>query len=382
MAVIRALAFVCGLGSVAILGAPLSADGARPDLPLVVTNHSDVSQCIRCVGPTLRDTGPQPIPSMAAAHEIFSIRITNIPPYGGWTCRLTTFDAAAGDCRAPPVAALDFCLSEQAVPARVDLRIAQDGQLSTAQPAHCDTEPANVAFLGVRRHRQGTDEDVYRFTAAAGTIVVARLEPDTRRHRGSEAVLTLRRRGEGSGTVFEKAVRGTVPLRVEATIPETADYELSVGQPAAPALARFRGFYRLFLHSNVLSPRLSTDQADIELAAAGAPPSPVPTDGCYTIEVSEAVEDGDFEVHNQTNLVFGVAVSREHEVLGRTTIESDATWFFDPEGGPDPLAPGIAPAAPFVIDLEARRNGAFAGSTRLLLAEIADRAMEIAARPC
>lgn len=356
------------LSGLLIAGLPVvaQADASQSEIPFLVTNQNEASQCVRCVGPLFRDTGPQEVWALTSMQEIFAARVTDLSPYGGWTCQLMAFDADAGQCASVTIAAADFCLLEDSGLANVALTIETNGSLSTNQPKHCATDAASVAFLGNRKRSGKRDSDSYVFTANAGNTVITTLEPkENSTETGKAAILGLRHRDSDAGSTFRKVVRGTLPLRIETTVPEPGEYEIFIAQPNRRRQASFHGFYRLSTRGNTLSPRLSDTQDAIEPVVTGGPLSPLPRDaGCYKFVTQNTVLDGELEVSNLTRFTLRISVSRDSNILGETILDPH-TNFFCCSADDIPIN-----SSPFTIAVEARENGTFVGSTRLHLANI------------
>ncbi|MGB5735977.1 MAG: hypothetical protein WBM40_16190, partial [Thiohalocapsa sp.] len=357
-------------------GLPLvtQADASNSEIPLLVTNQSEASQCVRCIGPVFRDTGLEEVSPLTSMQEIFSARVTDLSPYGGWTCRLMAFSDDTGQCTSVPLAATDFCLLKDPVPATVVLTIAADGSLSTNQPRHCDTDSESVAFLGNRKRRGKRDKDSYLFTANAGDKVIVFLEPETPSAgmKNAAIMLGLQQRSSVAGVKFRKIVSGSMPLRIEANVPETAEYEILVIQSNGrrwPA-ASFSGFYRLSTRGGVLTPRLTVNQDALEAVTQGSPLSPLPRDaGCFSLSAQQSARlGGQLEVSNSTGLSVEVTVSRDGDILTRDHLLPNSKLLCC--GADD--APTPIDRTYFTIALEAYKNGAFVGSTRFSLSEIRD----------
>ena len=356
------------------LSAAAKTDGSQSEIPFVVTNQQATSQCVRCVGPLFRDTGSQEVPPLASMQEIFSARVTGLSPFGGWTCRLMEFDADAAQCTSKPVNAADFCLRENSKSVPVALNIENDGTLGTNQPQNCKTDSANVAFLGNHRRFGMPDKDTYLFNANAGNTVIAFLEPEAKgKKHGKSAVLGLRYKNRTTGTTFKKVVRGSLPLRIEATVPETGAYELFVAQRQRRRRASFRGFYHLSTRGNILAPRLRNDQDAIEPVVAGEPLSPLPQDaGCYRTTIQTVFLEGDLKVVNKARFPIKIKILRNGVVLANTHIDPNISVLFRDPGDADEGSSDLTPN-PFTIDLEAVVDGVFEGSTRLQLEDISNQ---------
>lgn len=382
------VACILTLGCLVASGSPATSRSGTPqsEIPFVVTNQKAVSQCIRCAGPRFRDTGLQEVRPLASMQEIFSARVAGMPPFGsarvtdlspfgGWTCRRMKFDADMGQCTSEPVDATEFCLREGSKSASVALTIGRAGALGTNQPRSCSTDSASVAFLGNQRRSAKPDKDTYLFTANAGNRVIAFLEPDAnRKNSGKSAVLSLIHKNATTGSKFKEVVRGTVPLRIEATVPETGTYEIVVAQSNKKRAASFRGFYRLSTRANILAPQLNIDQDAIEPVADGDPVSPQPSDaGCYSFSIQAAELAGALEVKNETEFSILIKISRGGDVLnkGTTILPYHNIFIYEPDDT-DKVLPVSSPPPPFTIDLKASENGTFVGSSRIQLQVMAN----------
>ena len=208
------------------------------DIEFVGTNNGIEFLNFICGGPWFR-SGLQQI-SFCDPMEppctctFYAAHIDVFSPYGLWTCSV----------KAPStevvLATADFCVEKGDT--KVNLVFDQNENGVSLQvdkpPPPCRSSVSSFLGDNSKQEKSKPDSDVFLFDGETGDQVTLRLEADPQEgNNGGQASLGI------SGNSLNESTTGTLPLEIEATLPEDGEYSISVEQPRRPKDQRFRGSY-------------------------------------------------------------------------------------------------------------------------------------------
>jgi hypothetical protein len=220
----------------------------KGDIPFVVTNGSDTETCIQCSGPWLRASTLFFVEVGLKNCQFYAANKGFFDPWGSWTCKL--FGVSGTSCTGVLISSVTFCEQSDDDPIGVDLTISNEGKgtfLSVSGKSNRCNEVSVSSFLGdnFKQEKSRPDKDVFLFDGTSGEEIRLTLEPDPAEgNNGGEASLSL------SSNSLDESTSGTLPLDINATLPEDAKYSIIVEQPRKPGTERYRGSYMLNLESS------------------------------------------------------------------------------------------------------------------------------------
>ena len=135
------------------------------------------------------------------------------------------------------------------------------------------------------RRRRCFDQDIFRFTGAKGETVTLTLAPDPDTGQTSQRA-TLLLTDQIAGVFFARLDSGALPNTVQATLPATGAYWVTVAEhPDLPRGSAFLGAYCVTLESSAQAWETFTTTATVE--GARLAPGVRPWDGIVVVSQFE-----------------------------------------------------------------------------------------------